>query len=180
VKPYDPRITSGVALTALTVWIGGLFTLGAVVAPTVFHAVPFDLAADTMAVVFERYDKLAMGAAAVVLGTEALRGWKDESRSRAAFARVAVTLALVAMAVVEGLWITPTIAELHAGGAVRGVGEAGELLATTHTLAEQLGKAQALIAVVLIGLHMATLDTRGPRKKKAKLAEGGRSAPDPS
>ena len=162
-KLTDPRVTTTVALVALTAWIGGLLALGAIVAPIVFAAVPFQLAADTMAVVFARFDKLAMGAAAVVLATEAVRGWatstatEDRKGARANLARVGVSVTLVAMAVLEGLWVTPKIASLHAGGAVRGVGEAGAALASAHSIAELLGKTQALLAIALIALHVATL-----------------------
>ncbi len=156
-------VASTLALTALTVWIGGLLALGAVVAPIVFHAIPFNMAADTMAVVFARYDKLAMGAAAVVLATEAARGHlaATSRMTRAGLLRAVVSAVLALMAVVEGLWVTPTIARLHAEGAVRGVGEAGAALASAHGLAEQLGKGQALLAIVLIALHVVTLGERG-------------------
>ncbi len=151
------RLTSTIALVALTAWIGGLLTLGAIVAPIVFAAVPFALAADTMALVFARYDKLAMGAAAVVLATEAVRARTGARLTRGQVARVVTTVVLAGMAVVEGLWITPKIAGLHAEGAVRGVGEAGLALASAHAMAEQLGKGQALLAVLLIALHVGTV-----------------------
>jgi hypothetical protein len=126
-----------------------------------------------MAVVFSRFDKLAMGAAAVVLGTEAVRAHVEQregSAGRAQVARVVVTLVLAGLAVAQGLWVTPEIATLHADGAVRGVGEAGMRLATAHTIAEQLGKAQALLAVALIALHFATLPTP-PRAERRAATE---------
>jgi hypothetical protein len=154
----DPRITSTLALVALTVWIGGLLALGAVAAPLVFAAVPFALAADAMAAVFARFDKIAMAAAAIVLATEAFRA-RVAGRVRVGDAvRILVSVVLAGLAVAEGVWVTPTIANLHAAGAIRGVGEAGASLATAHALAEQLGKAQVLLAVVLIALHVWTLD----------------------
>jgi hypothetical protein len=75
------------------------------------------------------------------------------------------------MAVVEGLWVTPTIAGLHAAGAVRGVGDAGAALASAHALAELLGKAQALLAVTLIALHMATLALPSRRGESTRHAD---------
>jgi hypothetical protein len=153
-----PRVTSTVAIIALTPWIGGLLALGAIVAPVVFASVPFAQAADAMTTVFARFDKLAMGAAAVLLATEAVRARSLRFPiERTHLARIGVTVALVAMAVADGLWVTPTIARLHSEGAVRGVGEAGEALASAHSLAETLGKAQALFAVALIALHFATI-----------------------
>ena len=47
----------------------------------------------------------------------------------------ATMLSAAAGAVFEGLRVSPRIAELHAGGAVRGVGIAGIELARLHDLA---------------------------------------------
>jgi len=160
-KPYDPRITSTVALVALTVWIGGLLTMGAVVAPIAFAALPYSYAADTMPLIFARFDKVAMAAAAVVVATEALRAGSGAPMTRASVARLGLTVVLAGLAVTEGLWLTPTISRLHAAGALRGVGEAGAQLASTHKLAELAGKAQALLAVVVIALHVTTLERPG-------------------
>ena len=156
----SPAITSTIALTALTVWIGGLLALGAVVAPIIFAAVPFALAADAMAAVFSRFDKVAMACAAVLLATEAFRARVAGRVTVGDVGRILVSLVLVGLALAEGVWVTPTIANLHASGAVRGVGEAGASLAAAHTLAEQLGKGQVLLAVLLIALHLGTLDRR--------------------
>lgn len=160
-----PRITTTLALLSLTVWIGGLVALGAVAAPIVFAAVPFALAADAMTAVFARFDKIAMAAAAVLLATEAVRARTGHRVTVGDAVRIIVSLVLAALAVVEGVWITPKIANLHAAGAIRGVGEAGESLATAHTLAEQLGKAQVLLAIVLIAVHVGTLSRRTDRPR---------------
>jgi len=151
------RVTSSVALLALTVWIGGLITLGAVVAPVVFASAPHAIAADAMTHVFARFDKVAMAAAAIVLATEAVRARVSGRLGAADIARALVTVALAGCAVAEGLWITPKITDLHASGAMRGVGEAGASLDAAHALAEQLGKGSALLAVLLIALHVATI-----------------------
>jgi hypothetical protein len=127
------------------------------VAPIVFAAVPIALAADAMTAVFARFDKVAMSAAAVLLATEALRARAHETTGAGGIARVVVSVALAAMAVTEGVWVTPTIANLHAAGAVRGVGDAGASLASAHAFAEQLGKGQAVLAIGLIALHIWTL-----------------------
>jgi hypothetical protein len=167
----NSRVTSTVAIVALTVWIGGLLTLGAIVAPIVFSSVPFQTAADTMTVVFSRFDKLAMGAAAVVLGTEALRAHieqREGAMTKGHLARIVVTLVLAGMAVAEGLWVTPEIAALHGEGAVRGVGDAGMKLASLHSIAEHLGQAQALLAIVLIALHFTTLPGPVPPEEPAE------------
>jgi hypothetical protein len=163
------HLPSTLALLALTAWIGGLLTLGAIVAPIVFASVPFGVAADTMARVFARYDRLAMACAAVVLGTEAWRARRG-GMSKKDVARVGLSVVLAALAVVEGLWVTPTIANLHAAGVVRGVGEEGARLAATHAMAEQLGKGQALLAVFVIALHLATVRPQGTDAGAATLA----------
>jgi hypothetical protein len=156
----DPRLTTTVALVALTVWIGGLLALGAVVAPIIFAAVPFALAADSMAAVFSRFDKVAMGCGAVIVATEAFRARVSPRVTVGDVARILVSLVLVGLAVTEGVWVTPTIANLHATGAVSGVGAAGASLASAHALAEDLGKSQALLAVLLIALHVWTVERR--------------------
>lgn len=48
------------------------------------------------------------------------------------------------------------IAELHAQGAVRGVGPLGEALDRTHDWATRLGKVEALVLALLISLHLAS------------------------
>ena len=64
-------VTAVCALEALAfaIWLGGLTILGAVVAPTIFGAVP--RAADAMTMVFLKFDRIAMTAAVVVLMCEA-------------------------------------------------------------------------------------------------------------
>jgi hypothetical protein len=169
-KLRDSRVTTTVALVALTVWIGGLLALGAVVAPILFASVPYALAADTMTAVFARFDKIAMAAAAVVLATEAFRARVSGRVTVGDIVRILVSLVLVGLALTEGIWVTPTIANLHAAGAVRGVGEAGASLASAHALAEQLGKAQVLLAALLIALHVGTLGRRDASRGDADLA----------
>jgi len=175
-KPSDPRIPTTVALVALTVWVGGLLALGAIVAPVAFGTLPRDLAAGMMAIAFARFDKVAMGAAAVVLGSEAwrLRGSAAVVLDRASMARVIVSVIVTGLACADGLWLTPTITTLHTQGAVRGVGEAGAALASAHALAEQSGKAQVLLAIALIALHVYTLPSR--KAARDRSAEANSSA----
>ena len=175
-KLTDPRLTTTIALCALSVWIGGLLSLGAVAAPLVFGMVPLPLAADTMALVFARFDKVAMSAAAIILATEAVRVRSGGPLGSGQLARVLVSVALAGSAVLEGLWVTPTIAGLHAAGAVRGVGEAGQSLASAHALAESIGKAQALLAIALIALHVWTLTrvSTSPSDAPAPVRSSGR------
>jgi Domain of unknown function (DUF4149) len=166
----DCRITSGVALAALSLWVGGLVTLGAVVAPIVFSAVPHGVAADAMTAVFGRFDQIAMSCAAIVLATEAVRGSQAGPVTRADWARRAVTVVLVGLAATDGAWLTPEITRLHAEGAVRGVAEAGMKLVSLHGTAEALGKLQAVLALALIGLHMATFAKPVPEPNETEAS----------
>ena len=150
------RLTSTVALLALTIWVGGLLALGAVVAPIVFASAPFQVAADAMTLVFSRFDRIAMGAAAVVIATEAVRARVTPRLRSGDVVRVLGSVLMAAMGAAEGVWVTPEIARLHAEGAARGVGEAGVALNAAHGLAEYLGKGQVLLALVVIALHVYT------------------------
>jgi len=57
-------------------------------------------------------------------------------------------------AFVEGVSVSPRIAALHAGGAVRGVNAAGLELAHLHGVAETLGKTEVGLLVVVLVLHV--------------------------
>src|SRR6185312_12152061 len=126
-KPSVVRLVAGsLALLAAGVWLGGIVVLGAVVAPTVFGIVPAPTSADAMTIVFTSFDKIAMTAAAIiavceVVGTRA----RAKSPARIDIARLAVIGVAGALAVVQGLWLSPTIVALHRAGAVRGSGELG-------------------------------------------------------
>jgi hypothetical protein len=186
------RAVAIASLLAIAIWLGGLVALGAVAAPTVFAIVPMPSSADAMTSVFRRFDVVAMACAAVILAGEAGRAWmraasrqaprvRQESHGRPSPAAPAlsrpglskvdrlVTLragasALAAVgSVVQGTEITPKIAALHAGGAVRGLSPGGMELARLHDLAEWCAKAQlVLLLVVLVaqGLLMDRSETR--------------------
>jgi hypothetical protein len=148
------RAATVVALVAVAVWLGGLVALGVVVAPTIFALVSMPASADAMTMVFRRFDVLAMSSAAVVLTTEALRAVARVPFARIDHARAAVSVLAAAAAVLEGASVSPRIAELHAVGALRGRGADGIELDRLHHLAEMLGKAEVLVLVVLVALHV--------------------------
>ena len=56
-----------VTLLALSLWLGGMIVLGAVVAPIVFSVLPLPTSADAMTLVFRRFDAIAVTSAAIVL-----------------------------------------------------------------------------------------------------------------
>jgi hypothetical protein len=146
-------VASVMALVAVAVWLGGLVALGAIAAPVVFAIVPWPSNADAMTFVFERFDRVAMSCAAIVLAAEAARAVARVPFGRRDHLRAGASVAAGALAVLEGVLITPHIAALHRAGALRGVGDAGIELARLHDLAEWNGKIQLILLVVVIALH---------------------------
>jgi hypothetical protein len=159
------RAVGAVAALAVALWLGGLVTLGALVAPTIFSRVSMPWSADAMTVVFRRFDLVAMGCAAILLATEAVRAIAavraGRRFSRADHARAALSVLAAAAAVYEGTSISPRIADLHAAGVVRGMGPAGIELSRLHDLAETVGKAEVALLVAVVVLQVVTA-TRAP------------------
>jgi hypothetical protein len=157
--PVVRRVTAALALLAVGVWMGGLLALGALAAPVVFGMVPLPLSADAMTLVFQRFDLVAMACAAIVMATEAAAAVARLPYRRADGARVIVSVFAAALAVLQGVRISPRIAELHAGGALRGAGAAGRELAHLHDLAEACGQAQLVLLAAAVVLHVVALST---------------------
>lgn len=153
------RVATSLALLALSLWMGGLIALGALAAPVVFSTVPLPLSADAMTLVFRRFDLVAMGSAAVVLGTEAVAMVARLSYRRVDRARVAVLVVAAALAVLQGMHLSPRIAALHAAGALRGMGPAGRELSRLHDLAEACGQGQLVLLATAIVLHVVALSS---------------------
>jgi Domain of unknown function (DUF4149) len=153
------RTLAAVALLGVAVWLGGLTALGAVAAPVVFSTVPWPSSADAMSIVFRRFDAVAMACAAVVVATEAVRAMVGFRFSRVDHLRALVSVLAAAAAVLEGTEISPRIAALHAGGAIRGVGGSGLELARLHDQAEWCGKTELLLLSIAVVLHVVALST---------------------
>ena len=142
---------------AASLWLGGLVALGAFAAPAVFGIVPAPWSADAMTVVFRRFDRLALTAAAVVLACEMVRARTGSTPpDRVDRARTGTALAAAALAAVVGGWASPRIADLHAAGAIRGVdayGVANQLAAQgaeldrVHHLAEWASQGEVVFLV---------------------------------
>jgi len=144
-------LVSVVYALAVSMWLGGLVVLGAVVAPTVFRIVPAPTSADAMTVVFGRFDRVAMTCAAVALVAEATLAARGGRVRRTDLLRGAFAAGAAALAIAVGAWLSPGIASLHRGGAVRGYAESGLALERLHRLAETAGKGQvALLVAVLV------------------------------
>ncbi|MEO7110858.1 MAG: DUF4149 domain-containing protein [Polyangiaceae bacterium] len=148
-------------IMALALWLGGMLTLGAVVAPIVFSIVPAPTSADAMTVVFRRFDAIAITSAAVVLFCELWRVKITPKLSRLDLARGAALMLAGVLALYEGLIVSPRVEALHRGGAIRGVGDLGLQLESAHALAESISKIEAFLLVAFIVLYATTL---APRK----------------
>jgi hypothetical protein len=175
-RPFDlglaaRRIGSSLALLAVAVWMGGLLALGALAAPVVFRVAPFPASADAMTIVFRRFDLVAMGCSAMVLATEAVRPALRVRFAPVDHARAALSVAAAGLAVFEGTRVSPRIAELHASGALRGVGPSGAELSRLHDLAEACGKLELVLLAVIVVLHVVTLSS-----PPAGAADRGRTA----
>ncbi len=146
------------ALVALGLWMGGMVALGAIAAPVVFGMVPAPTSADAMTVVFRRFDKLAVACVIVVLAVEAaLAALRDRKIDRADLLRGGLATAAAAAAVYVAAFVSPRIEALHRGGAIRGLGSSGAELNAIHQVAERAGKAELLLAIGVIALHVAAL-----------------------
>ena len=165
------------ALVSAGAWLGGMLTLGALVAPVVFRMVPAPTSGDAMSVVFLRFDRLAVLLGCVLLLAEAaLARTTAHRRPLLDRLRMGATLAALGMALLTALAVAPGIADLHAHGAVRGLGEGGLALERLHDQARGLGQAQTLLLLLVMGLHAELLRRRAPgAEKSAKDASAGES-----
>jgi hypothetical protein len=164
------RVTAVVGLAAIAVWLGGLIALGALAAPVVFSVVPLPTSADAMTLVFRRFDQVAMACGALVLASEAARAVARISFVGADWARVAASVTASALAIWQGEYVSPRIALLHMGGAIRGVGDPGAELSRLHDLAEALGKSEVLLLVVVVVTQVLALTRAGDPRPHAPLA----------
>lgn len=136
-------------LLLLGAWASGLVTLGAIVAPIVFHEVPAPKSADAMTLVFQRFDRVAIACAAVALLVEAVFAVRADAARRADVIRVSCLVVAAGLAITIGVWLSPAIAELHRGGAVRGFGDRGLALEAMHRLAERLAKIEVTLLLAV-------------------------------
>lgn len=154
------KLARVLTVLALAVWLGGLVTLGALVAPIVFGVVPAPSSADAMTLVFRRFDRVALVCAAVVALAEVIRARGTPSISRFDLARTSAGVLAGLLRTIEAAWVSPEIASLHHQGAVRGSGALGEALERAHHLAELLAKAELALLVVFAVL-LALSEDRG-------------------
>ncbi len=147
-------------------WFGGLFTLGAIVAPIVFRRVPAPYSADSMTEVFRRFDRVALLFAGLLLLVEGARFMARPTGDAAPrdllekpdLVRIAALVLASASRAAMGFHFSPKIEALHRAGAIRGSGELGLALEEAHRTAERLAKVESfflLIAAVamILSLH---------------------------
>jgi uncharacterized membrane protein len=168
--PPLSRALTALALASTALWVGGMLTLGAIVAPVVFGMVPSPTSADAMTVVFRRFDKVAIGCVVLILLTEVGQAIVRKPLLRIDVARVVVAATGAVLVMWQAVAVSPKIEALHHAGAIRGLGELGLELEATHKLAELGGKAQAIAALLLIALHVWSLP--GDRDGSAEHARG--------
>lgn len=159
------RVATGVSTLAAAVWLGGILVLGAIVAPIVFHEVPAPTSADAMTRVFLRFDRVALVALLVAAVAEAVAGRVAPPRSRLETARLVFGALAGALAVVQASWLSPAIADLHAQGAIRGLGPLGEALEVIHHRSELCGKTEVLFLVGFLVLVAARRGSHGTAEK---------------
>jgi hypothetical protein len=147
-------VSAVVSALAVALWLGGLVALGAIAAPIVFAMVPLPQSADAMTLVFLRFDTVAMTCASIAVAAEAARVAVRVRYRRLDVARAAVTATAAALATYEGASVSPRIAALHAGGAIRGVGPAGLELSALHDVAEACGKASVFLLAAVVVLQV--------------------------
>jgi Domain of unknown function (DUF4149) len=153
------------ATIALGLWLGGTVALGACAAPMVFRLTPYPFSGQAMGAAFQRFDFIAIGCAVVALGAEVVRTLlllKGRSQNGAVVARVRryALIVFAAGVVWTGTQISPAIMSLHEAGVRRNVGAEGSELERIHKQAELLGKVNALIATLLIAMHVTTVRSR--------------------
>jgi len=164
VRPLRARsITAalGVYLFSLSLWMGGLIVLGAIVAPTVFRIVPAPSSADAMTIVFRKFDAVAISCALVCLFAEAVMAWRGGKATRLDLVRSVTLVVASACAITVGAWLSPAIQALHRSGAIRSFGPDGTALERLHRIAESTAKAELffLAAVLVLTLLRARRPT---------------------
>ncbi len=156
-------LQSVVRTLAVSIWFGGLTTLGTNVAPLIFRNVPSPTSADAMTLVFMRFDRFAIVCGAMLLAVEI--AWAASAQASRAFIASRLAIAVIALSarLVEAVWLAPGIADLHRNGAVRGFGELGARLERLHRAAEATGKLEANLLVLFVVL-VAWCEARSSRR----------------
>ncbi len=149
--PRFAAVLSFASTLALSIWLGGLVVLGAVVAPIVFRVVHAPTSADAMTLVFSRFDSLKVVCALAALVIEVARIRMASCVGRLCAIRGIALLFAASLAITGASLVTPVIAELHHAGAVRYVGPEGQKLERFHRRAEAMAKAEVWLLLLVFG-----------------------------
>jgi len=153
------RAAATLAALSVGLVVGGMVALGACAAPFVFALTPAPFAGDAMGAAFARFDQIAITLSVVLLGAEVVRTFlarRERPRLDARFRRLA-GMFFAACTAYTGLFLSPTINELHRNGARRGVGPDGARLEVIHQRATNIGKAECALGLLLVGLHVFSI-----------------------
>lgn len=154
------------AFLGLAVWMGGLIVLGGFSAPALFDILPAQLPDDgrqlagaVFGVMLARFQYVAWSAAAVIIGSLALRAALGPRPRRTAL-RIWTVIGMVAMGLVTSFVIIPHIDAIRAGidGAVAALPAADARrveLARWHSLASGL-----MLLTLAAGLGLAWAEVR--------------------
>ncbi len=159
------RFVLAIEALCVAIWLGGLITLGAIVAPLVFGMVPAPTSADTMTAVFQRFDRVAMSAATLALLCEVASAKLRPRIERADLARACFLAVMAALVILQGAVFSPEIADLHRRGAIRGSGPLGLRLEVVHARASASGKLQFALGVAFFGLLVAPAEAERRRRE---------------
>jgi hypothetical protein len=151
-----------VSLLALTVWLGGMITIGSVAAPAAFAVLGSGDAASLVGEMLRRFHFLSYGAAGVVLVSlagMALLG----PRPHALALRLAITMAMLAAMLASGLWIDRRVAAMR-----REIGAPVSSLAPDDARRVAFGRLHGLSTMLLLfatagGVMLVYWETRDPR-----------------
>ncbi len=151
-----------VSLLALTVWLGGMVTIGSVAAPSAFDVLGSADAASLVGEMLRRFHLVSYGAAAIVLVSltgMALLG----PRPRALGLRLALTAAMLAAMVVSGFWVDRRIAVMR-----REIGQPVASLPAGDARRIAFGRLHGLSTMLLLfatagGVMLVYWETRDPR-----------------
>ncbi len=172
-RPSDDEVARGrrdiadraaaiAAIVCAGLIVGGMVALGACAAPAVFSLTPAPFSGNAMGAAFARFDRVAIGASALMLAAEVVRTFlARRSRQRISVRIRRLSGIFLAMAVAYiGLALSPKINEMHLQGVRRGEGEAGQELEAIHKRAELVGKLEIGLGLLVIALHVATIRGR--------------------
>jgi hypothetical protein len=151
-----------VSLLALTVWLGGMVTIGGVAAPAAFAVLGSTDAASLVGEMLRRFHLVSYGAAGIVLlslAGMALLG----PRPRALAPRLAITLAMLGAMLVSGLWVDRRVAAMR-----RDIGAPVGSLAPDDARRIAFGRLHGLSTLLLLfatvgGVMLVYWETRDPR-----------------